>query len=337
MAAEEEITRQLTALVLAKTGDPSARIGALTTLPGHAGQSYSFELETGVSATAKCERLVLRLAPAGVRPVGTADVVRQARIMRSLEGTGVPVPPVRWLDNDPAAFGRPYFIVGFVHGDKLAEGEHEYAAADQQRFARSIVSTLATLHAVPWEPRRAVWSDPQTLLQEMERCDGLLDRPQLDPKTTVGASELRERLRATMPAAPQIGCVHGDFQWSNALCAGEGVQVVIDWELAQIGPVLVDLGWFCLFSDRKSWVDQSLIPTHAPSPEELADIYRQAVAWPVSDADLRWFRAFAGYRFGSITAFNLMLHRRGKRPDPTWEDIALSSPLLFERGRELIG
>jgi aminoglycoside phosphotransferase (APT) family kinase protein len=194
---------------------------------------------------------------------------------------------------------------------------------------------------VPWAPVRAVWGDPDPLIKEMERCDGLLDRPMLDSKTTVGAAELRERLRATMPAALQVGCVHGDFQWSNALCTVAGVQVVIDWELAQIGAVLIDLGWLCLFSDRKSWVDQSLIPSHAPSPEQIADIYRESLresaAWPVSDADLRWFRAFAGYRFGAITAFNLMLHRRGKRPDPTWEDIALSSPLLFERGRELVG
>ena len=337
MVTDEEITRQLTALLRAKTGDPSARIGALTTLPGHAGQSYSFELATGAGTTVKRERLVLRLAPEGVRPVGTADVVRQARIMKSLEGTAVPVPPVRWLDNDPGAFGRPYFIVGFVNGDKLAMGEQEHSAADQQRFARSIVAKLAALHAVPWEPLRPIWGDPRPLLEEMGRFDALLDRPLLDPKTTAGSAELRERLRATMPAAPVIGCVHGDFQWSNSLCAGEGVQVVIDWELAQIGAVLIDLGWLCMFSDRKSWVDQSLIPPHAPSPEELADLYRKSVSWPVSDADLRWFRAFAGYRFGSITAFNLMLHRRGKRPDPTWEDIALSSPLLFGRGRELLG
>ncbi len=59
---------------------------------------------------------MLRLAPEGVRPVGTADVVRQARIMKSLAGTAVPVPPVRWFDDDPAAFGRPYFVVGFVRG-----------------------------------------------------------------------------------------------------------------------------------------------------------------------------------------------------------------------------
>lgn len=337
MASDEDIARQLTALVRSKTGDASARIGGLTTLPGHAGQSYSFELESVANGVARSERLVLRLAPEGVRPVGTADVVRQARIMRSLAGSGVPVPPVRWLDDDPAAFGRPYFVVGFVKGDKLAMGEEEHSAEDQRRFARSIVEKLAALHRVPWEPLRAIWGEPRPLLEEMSRFDALLDRPNLDPKTTVGSAELRERLRATMPAQPRIGCVHGDFQWSNSLCAGDGVQVVIDWELAQIGAILIDLGWLCMFSDRKSWVDQSLIPPHAPSPEELADHYRQSVNWTVTDADLRWFRAFAGYRFGSITAFNLMLHRRGKRPDPTWEDIALSSPLFFERGRELLG
>jgi hypothetical protein len=79
------------------------------------------------------------------------------------------------------------------------------------------------------------------------------------------------------------------------------------------------------------------LPSRVKSPEELADIYRSSVSWRVSDGDLRWFRAFAGYRFGAITAFNLMLHRRGKRPDATWEDIALSSKLFFQRGRELIG
>jgi aminoglycoside phosphotransferase (APT) family kinase protein len=337
MASDEEITRQLVALLRAKTGDPAARVSPLVTLPGHAGQSYSFDLETGVGADAKRERLVLRLAPEGVRPVGTADVVRQARIMKSLEGTAVPVPRVRWLDDDPAAFGRGYFIVDFVQADKLAMGEREYPPDVQQRFARSIVKTLAALHSVPWEPLRAVWGEPRPLLEEMQRFDGLLDRPNLDPQTTVGSAELRERLRATMPATPRIGLVHGDFQWSNALCAGEGVQIVIDWELALVGASLIDLGWFCVFSDRKSWVDHGLMPTHGPSPEEIAELYRESISWTVSDADLRWFRAFAGYRFGAITAFNVMLHRRGKRHDPTWEDIALSAPLLFGRGRELLG
>jgi aminoglycoside phosphotransferase (APT) family kinase protein len=334
MAGDAEIKEQLARFVRVQVG-ADATIGPLTTLPGHAGLSYSFELEYG--SPVRRERLVVRLAPAGVRPVGTADVVRQARIMRSLADTAVPVPEVRWLGDDPQWFGRPYFVTAFVSGDKLAEGEHEFSPEQQRKIAKSVVATSAALHQVEWQTRREAWGDPFSLTQELERLDHLLDRPTLVPETIVGAAELRERLRATMPERTRVGCVHGDYQWSNTLADDGRVQIVIDWELAQIGATLIDLGWLLLFSDPSSWVVTSLVPTHIQSAEELAEEYRKQIPWSVSDGEIRWFRAFAGYRFGVITAFNLMLHRRGKRHDPTWEEIALSAPRLFERGRELIG
>jgi aminoglycoside phosphotransferase (APT) family kinase protein len=334
--AETDIARRLTALVREKTGDPGARVSEPAALPGHAGQSYSFELETHSGTASAREKLVLRLSPEGVRIAGPADVVRQARIMESLAGTAVPVPPIKWHGDDPRWFGRPYFVAGFVRGDKLALGEHDFSAAEQRTLARVTIETLAALHSIPWEPRRAIWGEPSSLADEMARLDTLLDRPTLEPWTTVGAPELRERLRTTFPPNPRIGCVHGDLQWSNCLYGGGRVLAVIDWELAQIGAVLIDLGWLCLFSDREMWVKADLVPEHIPAPAELAEMYRERAGWAISDADVRWFRAFASYRFGVITAFNLMLHRRGKRPDPTWEDIALSAPRLFERGRELI-
>jgi aminoglycoside phosphotransferase (APT) family kinase protein len=334
--AETDIGPRLTALVRDRTGDPQARVSDPVALPGHAGQSYSFDLETYSGGAARREKLVLRLSPEGVRPVGTADVVRQARVMESLAGTAVPVPPIKWYGDDPRWFGRPYFVAGFVAGDKLALGESTFSADEQGTLARATVDMLAALHSLPWEERRAIWGEPFSLADEMARLDTLLDRPTLEPWTTVGAPELRERLRATLPASPRVGCVHGDLQWSNCLYANGRVLAVIDWELSQIGAVLIDLGWLCLFSDREMWVNTELVPEHVPAPAELAEMYRESAGWAISDADARWFRAFASYRFGVITAFNLMLHRRGKRPDPTWEDIALSAPRLFERGRELI-
>ena len=72
-------------------------------------------------------------------------------------------------------------------------------------------------------------------------------------------------------------------------------------------------------------------------PDEIVAVYTRAVARPVDANEMRWFRAFAGYRFGVITCFNLMLHRRGKRHDPEWEDLAVSAPRMFERALELLG
>lgn len=337
MASEADISGQLSDFVRAQTRDPSAVISTPAALPGHAGQSYSFELEYGASAGRVTEKLVLRLAPEGVRIAGPADVMRQGRIMASLSQTRVPVPPIKWLGDDPRWFGRPYFVAAFVTGDKLALGEHEFRPDEQRALARLTIEMLAALHSVAWEPRRTAWGEPTTLADELARLDTLLDRPTLDPLMVGRAPQLRERMRATLPPSPLVGCVHGDLNWSNCLYDNGRLRAVIDWELAQIGAVLIDLGWICLFSDRDAWVKQDLVPRHVPAPDELVAIYREYTAATVSDADARWFRAFACYRFGVITAFNVMLHRRGKRPDPTWEDIALTGPRFFERGLELVG
>ncbi len=51
---------------------------------------------------------------------------------------------------------------------------------------------------------------------------------------------------------------------------------------------------------------------------------------------LPWHRALAGYAFAVIAAFNLMLHRRGKRVDPHHELLAPSIPRLLERALEVL-
>ena len=61
-----------------------------------------------------------------------------------------------------------------------------------------------------------------------------------------------------------------------------------------------------------------------PHGDELEVWYREA--YGEVEADTRWFKALAMYKFGIITGFNLMLHRRGKRHDPHWEEIKPSAP-----------
>ena len=335
----DRIARQLTILVRENTGDSAAVAGTPETLPGHAGLSYSFDLTTRAGATARTERLVIRLAPEGVPIAGPTDVVRQARIMASLSGTTVPVPSVKWYDSDLRWFGRPFFVVGFLAGDKLALGEGTYTAGETRSMVTHAVEALAALHAVPWEPRRAAWGEPLSLADEMKRLDNLLDRPTLDAKVVGRGPLLRERLRQSLPPPERVhvGCVHGDFQWSNVLFNDERVVALIDWEISLVGATLLDLGWICFFSDPGSWVGVDPGRGSLLNADEIVDAYAESAGFLVSIPEVRWFRAFAGYRFGVITCFNLMLHRRGKRHDPLWEETALSAPRMFEHGLELLG
>ncbi|HEY6394616.1 MAG TPA: phosphotransferase family protein, partial [Candidatus Binataceae bacterium] len=280
-------------------------------------------------------KLVLRVAPEGVRIAGPADVVRQAKIMESLADTDVPVPPILWYGGEPEFFGRPYFVDVFVDGFKLADNP-SISAAEAKQLAKAAIQTLAALHRVDWQKRRSAWGDPSPLSDEMKRLDHLLERDTLDPKTVARAPELREKLRSTIPQTPRIGCVHGDFQWSNIMFNHGRVVALIDWEIALLGPTLLDLGWICFFSDAASWIGSALARISPLTPDEIVSVYSDSAKFPLLMEQVRWFRAFAGYRFGVITCFNLMLHRRGKRPDPEWETIALSAPGMFEHGLELL-
>lgn len=330
----EEVTAQLTKLLRAKTGDAGARAHSLETLPGHAGFSYSFILERSTDSATPAGKFVVRIAPPGVKISGPADIVRQARVMASLADTPVAVPPIVWYGDEPEFFDRPYFVGGFVEGFKL--GESQLPLAHLKRLARAGIATMAALHNVAWEPRRDAWGAPFALSDELKRLDYLLDRDTLDPAVVARGPELRERLRSSLPAGARIGCVHGDFQWSNVLFDEQRVVALIDWEISLVGATLLDLGWICFFSDPQSWVGTD-VRGSLLNADEIVDAYAEAAGFPVSIPEVRWFRAFAGYRFGVITCFNLMLHRRGKRPDPLWEETALSAPRMFERGLELLG
>ena len=330
----EQVTAQLTKLVRAKTGDAGARAHSLETLPGHAGFSYSFILERSTEGATPAGKFVVRIAPPGVKISGPADIVRQARVMASLADTPVAVPPIIWYGDEPEFFDRPYFVGCFIEGFKL--GESQLPLAHLKRLARAGIATMAALHNVAWEPRREAWGAPFALSDELKRLDYLLDRDTLDPAVVARGPELRERLRSSLPAGTRIGCVHGDFQWSNVLFDEQRVVALIDWEISLVGATLLDLGWICFFSDPQSWVGTD-VRGSLMNADEIVDAYAEAAGFPVSIPEVRWFRAFAGYRFGVITCFNLMLHRRGKRHDPLWEETALSAPRMFEHGLELLG
>jgi aminoglycoside phosphotransferase (APT) family kinase protein len=332
----ERLTAQLTAMVRAKTGDAAAGVHSVEQLPGHAAFGCSFVLERSVSDPAPSRKLVLRLAPEGVRAAGPADVVLQAKRMESLADSEVPVPPILWYGDEPEFFGRQYFVAGFVESFKLTD-RPDIPAHEMQRLARLAVCALAALHRVNWKDRRAAWGDPQPHSQEIDRLDHLIDRPTLDPREVARAPTLRDKLRSTVPDSP-TGCVHGDFHWGNVLMSGGRVAALIDWEMALLGATLLDLGWLCFFADPGPGVDLQGICGIAPlTSDEIVSTYSESRKLAITNKQVNWFRAFASFRLGVLACFNVMLHRRGKRHDPEWENLVLSAPAMFENGLELLG
>lgn len=304
-------------------------------MPGHAGFSYGFDVE----ANGELSRWFIRVPPPNVNWRGTADVLRQVEVLNALDGTSVPHCSVMWSGDDLQWFECPYFVVPFIEGDTLrvSPGEWGEALSDEQMLdlGHQVMGALAQIHQV--EVGQVPYlGDAVPFDEDVIRWDRFYERA-AEPHLLSRAPECRQRLLDTLPQDAPVGIFHGDFQTSNLLCSMNGkLKAVIDWELTGIGATLNDVGWICTFSDPEAWSESRGVgDSRFLDPETLCQCYVDAYGKTLPD--LSWFRALAAYKFAIITGFNLGLHRRGKRPDPSWEQTALSMPPLINRALELLG
>lgn len=315
-----ELHERLTAFLRAHLQDAAATLVHLEPGPGHAGFSYLF------AALSQGERrdYFIRLPPPGVKWEGTADVLRQVTALRCLEGTDVPHAPVLWSGDDLAWFGCPYFIQPRVEGDTVrAETVLRFPPAQRREMGRQAMTALAGIHRVAWRERAAYLGDFWGFEFDVTRWDRFYERA-AEPQRLALQPVVRRKLLDRIPTDARIGLYHGDYQWANLMYTDDGdLAAVIDWELTGIGATLNDVGWICTFNDPRAWAASSEIALeHMPEADELEAIYCDA--WGADPGDVRWFRALAAYKFAIISGFNLMLHRRGKRHDPHWEETSLS-------------
>lgn len=312
--------------------DPRAEIAHLEVMPGHAGFSWGFT----VGSRGERESWFVRLPPPNVRWRGTADVLRQVEVLNALDGTNVPHCSVKWSGDDLEWFGRPYFMTPLLDGDVLRLAKGEWAArlkADELReIARQAMHALAGIHRVD-HAQTPYLGDAVPLDRDVLRWDTFLERA-ADPHRLAGAAAVKSLLLQKCPETARIGVFHGDFQSANLFCSRSEpiLLAVIDWELTGVGAVLNDLGWACAFSDKDAWA-----PGRGKTfldAEQLEALYVEAWGEPVPS--VAWYRALACYKFAIITGFNLSLHRRGKRPDPSWEETKRSMKPLIDRATELL-
>ena len=335
----EELADRLVPFCRAKYGG-DVRVFDVHTMPGHAGFSYGFSVSTPTGAT---ESWFIRLPPPNVNWRGTADVLRQVAALNALEETAVPHCRVRWSGDDLDWFGCPYFVVPKLDGDVLRLGPGEWASAldddVQLAMGRQVMTALAGIHKVD-SARAPYLGDPVPFNEDVERWDRFYERA-ADPDRLARVPHCRRRLLETLPTGAPVGIFHGDFQTSNLFFSMPTAQrppellAVIDWELTGIGATLNDVGWISTFSDRHAWAKGTGERPVFLDPETLTALYVEAYGDPLPD--LNWFRALAAYKFAIITGFNLSLHRRGKRVDPSWEVTKNSMAPLIDRALELLG
>jgi aminoglycoside phosphotransferase (APT) family kinase protein len=314
----EELRERLGPFLREHLHDSGASVSMVEAAPGHAGFAYLFD----ALSRGELKRYWMRLPPPNVKLEGTADVLRQVSVLNALDGTDVPHCSVVWSGDDPRWFGRPYFVVNRLEGDVI-RGDFAASFSAEQRLslARQAMKALAGIHRV--DPAKCSYlGDFWGFEYDVTRWDRFYERA-ADQHLLALQPRVRQLLLDQIPAEARIGIYHGDFQWANMMASADArLLAIIDWELCGIGASLNDVGWICAFNDPTGWGANRPVGDIMPQADELEAMYREA--WGGDPGNIRWFKALAVYKFGIITGFNLMLHRRGKRPDPTWEETAKS-------------
>ncbi|QCW49609.1 phosphotransferase family protein [Nocardioides dongxiaopingii] len=304
-------------------------------MPGNAGLSFGFT----VGHDGGAERLVVRLAPPGVRRSGNTDVLRQVPLIGALERHGVAVAPVLWSTDDPAWFGTDAVVQPYLEARPLPmHGPAGAAPLDPDVVAhhlRQAVAALVPLHAVDAAAALPGWDEPRTAASEVAFWGRLLERSP-EPDWVGAGRRLGAALVAHDPGRHRVGVFHGDFQTHNVLYDASGaLAAVIDWEIAGVGPVGLDLGWLSMMTDPACWhAERRAVLATEADPADLLRWYEDAGGAPLPDHD--WYRALACFRYGAIAAFNLHLHRTGRRVDEVSALMGGGVPVLFERGRALL-
>jgi aminoglycoside phosphotransferase (APT) family kinase protein len=276
--------------------------------------------------------VVIKVAPPGVEPVAHRDVLHQARIMKALAATRVPVPQVVWEDPGNPPDTPPLFAMSHVEGE-CVEPLFDACppAADLVERYRGACRAMAALHSLS-PPALGLGGEPVIdPVAEVHRwCDTMRT---VDPALVPGWRNVRQELlqRAPKPMAPSV--VHGDFRLGNLL-VGPSINAVIDWGIWSIGDPRIDAGWFLINCDPDTYQRVPASAGVAPATAELARIYQDELGREVSD--LPWFTALACFKSAATWSLIIKHNRRRRSPRAQLEAMAATLPRLLGRALSML-
>lgn len=195
-------------------------------------------------------RYVLRKKPPGPLLKGAHDVLREARVMRALADTDVPVPPVVAICDDDSVIGSAFFIMQLVEGRIFWDvAFRDIPKPERAGYFDAMNSTIATLHTLDYE--HLGLGDYGRPGNYFERQIGRWSKQYLedvDGGRDSNMDALVEWLPTAIPAGEESSIVHGDFRCDNLIFhpIESRIVAVLDWELSTLGHPLSDFAYHCL-------------------------------------------------------------------------------------------
>ena len=293
---------------------PSARGLAVSALQapgaGFSNESLLFDLTYESEGRAHVEPLVVRLTPEEFRVFPEYDLARQFHVMRALGSTAVPVPCVRWLEEDAGVLGSPFFVMDRIAGEIPSEVPpyhtvgfcFEATPEGRARTWWSGIEVLARIHTLDWRALGLGFlgvpgggTDP--LDRQLAYYTRYLEWARgPEPQPILEATLAWLRANRYVPA--RVALCWGDSRLPNVIFRDDAVAAVLDWEMAFLGDPEADLGWW-LFMDWHHSVGTGIerLPG-LPGRDETIGRYEALTG--VAATHVLYNEVLAALRFGAI-------------------------------------
>jgi len=185
----------------------------------------------------------------GDRP-GQTDRADEFRLLRALEGTGIPVPKAFWCDASAGLLERPFIVMERVSGavtPSLSEAYPEEPSF-RETLAAQLAEILVALHGLDWHaigldflrvPGYAPEDHASARVRELEVLAQFLNPPAVLNRAV-------DWCRSRVPRTERLVVCHGDYKMDNVMHAEGRVVAILDWERARIGDPVEELAYATL-------------------------------------------------------------------------------------------
>ncbi len=256
-------------------------------------------------------RLVGRVKPTAYAIFPEYDLHRQYRCMEILAPTGIPVPRMRWYEDDASVLGQPFYVMDRVDG--VIPPDHppftvggwlfDATPAEQGALARSALAVLTELHTLDWRAlgfeflaRPEYGATP--FAQQLGYSKMMLRwaaAGRTMPVVDAALAWLEEK-RPTDEPAPSL--TWGDARIGNMIFRDFRPVAVLDWEMATLGPGEVDLAWWLVLGRyHTEGVGAAPLPGF-PARAEIVAQWEDAVGRKAQD--LFYYEVWGAFRFALV-------------------------------------
>jgi aminoglycoside phosphotransferase (APT) family kinase protein len=252
------------------------------------------------------------------------DIETEFRTMEAAGETDAPAPETYWYEPDESHLGGAFFLVEHRPGDApivwdRADREELYAQWDgPSDLPSQFVDAAAEIHTLgPEDVPFLEDADPHEVVdRELDTYETIYEETKLKEEPAV--EEALRWFRANKPEVPETTLVHGDFRIGNMLVDGEELSAVLDWELAQVGDPLYDLGYASTYYFAGKLVNPIERPELACSlleREWFYDQYEKRTGREVDRDRVRYWQALSAFTMMTRGVSGAHRFREGETDD----------------------